>query len=183
MPDTTDDFLITSREGYAPRVGLLVAELASSRHYLLRASRELTPALLDAAPGTARNTMGALLAHLDAAENMFQRITFESRMFNDEEKARYGQYFEFEGGVRSRGRTIEAYHADLAETRERTLAGLRSRDDAWLDTPRTFMKQPSNTFYYWLHYLMDEARHTGQIILVRKHLVAGADPDFEPYRP
>ena len=42
----------------------------------------------------------------------------------------------------------------LRETRERTLALMRARD---------------------------EARHTAQIILLRKHLIAGADPKFDPY--
>jgi hypothetical protein len=183
MAEAYTPFLVTPREGFTPRIGLLAAELESSRHYLLRASRELTVAQLDAAPGTARNTMGELLAHVDAAENLFQRITFEDRMFNDEEKARYSAVFEFafDSGGRPRGRTIESCHAQLAETRARTLEGLRRQDDAWLDTPRTFSKQPSNTFYYWLHLLMDEARHTGQLILIRKHLVDGADPAFMPY--
>lgn len=35
--------------------------------------------------------------------------------------------------------------------------------------------------YYWLHFLMDEARHGGQIILLRKHLLTGADAAFDPF--
>ena len=178
-----DVFLIGSRDGYGPRVGLLVSQLQNTRHYLLRASRDLTVKQLDAQPGRARNSIGVLLAHLDAAENMFQRITFEGRRFNEEEAPRYSPYFEMEGGERSRGRDNQSYHRDLEETRARTLASLRERDDAWLDTPKTFMKQPANIFYYWFHFLQDEARHTGQIILIRKHLIEGADPEFDPYVP
>jgi uncharacterized damage-inducible protein DinB len=178
-----DTFLIGGRAGFTPRIGILVSQLQNARHYLLRASRDLGVAELDAAPGPAKNTIGAILVHLDAAENMFQRILFEGRRFNEEEMPRYNPYFAFEGGGRAHGREVASYHHDLRVTRERTLEGLRQRDDAWLDTPKTFMKQPSNVFYYWFHYIQDEARHTGQIILIRKHLMAGADPDFEPYTP
>ncbi len=31
--------------------------------------------------------------------------------------------------------------------------------------------------------MQDEVRHTGQIILLRKHLIEGAQPDFNPYLP
>jgi len=178
-----DAFLLRSRAGYPPRIGVLVSQLQNSRHYLLRASRDLDAASLDAQPRGIKNTVGHLLAHLDAAENMFQRITFEGRRFNEEESVRYKPYFEFEGGDRSHGRALSAYLRDLQETRTRTLDGLRQREDAWLDTPKTFMKQPSNILYYWFHYILDEARHTGQIILIRKYLVPSADPEFEPYVP
>jgi len=177
-----DTFVIGERGGYPPRIGLLVSELATSRHYLLRASRELPMAALDAAPGAAKNSIGAILAHLNAAENMFQRILFEDRRFNDAEEA-LKRAFAFEGGEGTHGRDIASYHDELRRTREGTLDGLRKHDDAWLDAPKTFMKQPSNVFYYWYHYILDEARHTGQVILIRKHLMAGADPEFEPYTP
>jgi hypothetical protein len=99
-----DIFLIGGRAGYGPRLGVLVSQLQNARHYLLRASRDLTTKELGAAPGAAKNTIGAILAHLDAAENMFQRITFEDRRFNDQEAARYDPCFQFQGGDRSRGR-------------------------------------------------------------------------------
>jgi len=174
-------FVIGEREGYDLRIGTLVSQLQNARHYLLRAARNLSQEELDASPGAAPNTIGSILAHLDAAENMFQRITFEDRRFNDEESLRYQPYFEFEGGERSHGLPLDAYVDALRETRARTLEGMSRRSDGWLDTPKTFMKQPANVFYYWFHFLLDEARHTGQVILIRKHLVKGADPDFYPY--
>lgn len=176
-----DLFLIGEREGYSPKVGVLVSMLANSRHYLLRAVRDLTPEQLDAPPQGAINSVGALLAHLDAAENLFQRITFENRRFDEAEAARYNPAFRFEPGPHSRGRTLESYLHDLAETRARTLAALKQRDDAWLQEPKTFSGQPANVHYYWFHYLQDEVRHTGQISLIRKHLIPGASPDFNPY--
>jgi len=32
-----------------------------------------------------------------------------------------------------------------------------------------------------VHLLMDEARHLGQIILLRKYLLPGVDAAFDPY--
>jgi hypothetical protein len=174
-------FLIGTREGYDTRIGTLVSQLTNTRHFLLRASRGLSVEQLDARPGPARNTIGTLLAHLNAAESMFQRITFEGRLFNEEESARFSPYFEFKGGERSHGRPLADYHAELAETRARTLAEMKRREDSWLDGPKTFQGQPSNVLYYWFHYIQDEARHTGQIILIRKHLMEGADPEFQPF--
>jgi uncharacterized damage-inducible protein DinB len=176
-----DLFLIGPRAGYTPRIGILVSQLANARHYLRRAARGLSVAELDAPPGTASNTIGALLAHLDAAENMFQRITFEGRRFTTEEAARYGASFELAGGAMSSGRLLDDYLRDMEETRARTVDAMKGRDDDWLETPKTFMGKPANTFYYWFHFIQDEARHTGQIILIRKHLMPGAQPDFNPY--
>ena len=45
----TDLFVIGTREGFAPRVGVLVSQLQNARHYLLRAVRDLPAQALDAA--------------------------------------------------------------------------------------------------------------------------------------
>ena len=181
MAQSDDLFVIGEREGFAREVGVLASMLENARHFLLGAVRDLETEKLDAPPGAATNTIGSLLAHLDAAENLFQRLTFEGRMFNEKEKARYWPAFELEGSDRPKGRALASYLDALADTRDRTLAGMRGRDDAWLRASRTFARLPANTHYYWLHYLQDEARHTGQIILIRKHLIEGAEPGFDPY--
>jgi uncharacterized damage-inducible protein DinB len=176
-----DLFVIGEREGYAPEIGILVGMLQNARHYLVSAARGLRTEDLDARPGTAVNTIGSILAHLDAVENLFQRLTFEGRRFDPEESARYRAAFELEASDRPRGRALSSYLDALRETRERTLAGMRGRDDGWLREPKTFAGRPANLHYFWLHLLQDEARHTGQIILIRKHLMPGADPRFDPY--
>ncbi len=176
-----DLFVIGAREGYDGEVGVLVSMLQNARRYLERAVRDLDTATLDARPGEAVNTVGSILAHLAAAETMIQLRTFDNRRPNEEESRRHGPAFQFEGSDRPAGRDLASYLAALRETRERTLAGLRGRAPAWLTEPRTFAGRPANNHYLWLHYLQDEARHTGQIILIRKHLVVGAAPEFDPY--
>lgn len=181
MTQTKDTFIIGEREGYTPKIGVLVSMLTNSRCYLLSATRNLAQDQLDSHPGLAPNSIGTLLAHLCAAENMFQRITFEGRRFNEQELAEWGGAFELKPCAKNQGRSLEAYHADLASTRGKSLAELKQRADDWLETPITFFKNQANYHYYWFHYLQDEVRHTGQITLLRKHLIADAQPDFNPY--
>ena len=180
---TDNPFVIGPRDGFTPRVGVLVSCLQNTRHYLRNAMRDLSLEQLDARPQRARNTIGQLLAHVAAAETMFQRLLFKGRRFNNAERERWGACFEFGDSVWSHGRSLEAYLHDLDAARAHTLEGLKTRDDAWLDTPRPFAGHPANHHYFWFHFLQDEARHTGQIILLRKHLIPQAEPDFEPYFP
>lgn len=174
-------FVLGPRDGFAPAIGSLVSQLEVTRHFLLRATRELTAAQLDAVPAGAVNPIGAVLRHLVAAERMFQVMTFEGRGFDDAEKARWWPDFTFADGARPRGEGIEVRHEALAEVRAATLAGMRARDDAWLARPMTFFGRPANVLYYWTHFLLDEARHTGQIIVARKHGIQDPDPVFQAY--
>jgi uncharacterized damage-inducible protein DinB len=179
MSDTP--FVLGPREGFAPAVGSLVSQLEVTRHYLLRATRELGATQLDAVPAGAANPIGAVLRHLVAAERMFQVMTFEDRGFDEAEKARWWPDFTFADATRPHGEGIEVRHAALTEARAVTLAGMRGRDDAWLARPKTFFGRPCNVLYYWTHFLLDEARHTGQVIVARKHGLPDADPGFAPY--
>lgn len=181
-PDIAPDlFVLGPRAGFAPAVGTLASQLEVARHYLRRATRDLTPAQLDAVPAGAANPVGAVLRHLVAAERFFQVMTFEGRGFDEAEKARWWPDFAFEDARRPRGATIGSLHEALATSRAHTLAGLRARDDAWLAEPRTFFGRPANVLYYWTHFLLDEARHTGQVIVARKHGLPDADPAFQAY--
>ncbi|MFC5596158.1 DinB family protein [Deinococcus cellulosilyticus] len=173
-------FIIQEQDGYTPKIGLLVSMLQNSRHYLLRAVRDLSQAELDARPLGAVNTIASLLAHLNAAETMFQRMTFEGRRFAPDE-IQLQTDFRLENSDQTRNQPLEVYLQALAETRTRTLQGMKAREDAWLETETTFFGQPANWHYYWFHYLQDEVRHTGQITLIRKHLIPEAQKDFNPY--
>ena len=181
MNGKSDLFVLGDREGFSPRLGTLVSQLNVSREYLYVISRDLTIDALDAKPLGGKNTIGMLLAHLNAAENMFQRITFEDRRFDDEEQAQYGGPFGFELSTKNTERELESYFADLIRTRNHTLAELKKRGDDFLEIEKSFFGKPANVHYYWFHYLLDETRHAGQIVLLRKHLIASANADFEPY--
>jgi len=167
------------KAGRAPHLEALASALASSRHFLLSAVRDADAATLAATPAHGVNTIGRLLVHIAAAERLFQNLTGRGTHFGDDEED-FRRAFRFEADPLA-GSDLDAYLTHLAEVRAATVALFAARDDAWLAEPRTFVGRPSSTHYYWLHLLMDEARHTGQIILLRKYLLPGADAGFDPY--
>lgn len=173
--------VIGPRDGYSPAVGTLVAMLHVSRHYLLSAVRDLDTPTLDAPPQQAPNTIAALLLHLAAAEAMIGCLTLQNRRFNPDEQALWNPYLNFQEPLSPRGLDLPTLLDRLSQVRQQTLAQLAQQNDDWLQAPRTFFGQPANNHYYWMHFLLDEARHTGQIILLRKHLLPTPQPDFNPY--
>lgn len=172
-------FLIGPRGFDRPQLETLVSLLVSARHFLSSATRGLTVAQLDARPRQVPNSIGALLAHVVAAETLIQNVTFRGKRFMDvQDELRAA--FDFERNPLA-GRDLAAYRRALHDTRAETLRLLGEVDDDWLRTPRTFLGQPSNTHYYWMHLVQDEARHTGQVVLVRKYLLRDAEASFDPY--
>lgn len=162
-----------------PRLETLLSELEITRRFTLSIVRDLSAAQLQTTPSAGRNSIGAILGHLAAAERLMQRITSGGEAFpaGTEDDRRV---FAFETEPLA-GRPLADYLEHLAATRERTRALFMEHDDAWLAEPRSFFGNPANYHYYWLHLLMDEARHQGQIVLLRKYLTPTADAAFDPY--
>lgn len=173
------DFVVGPSSGAQPRLEALWSQLGHSRRFLLSAVRDLSAADLAARPAPALNAIGAILSHVAAAEWMFANMTAYGRTFDaDEEELRRAFWYEADPLA---GGGIDAYQAHLAAVRERTRSVFVAKDDAWLEGERSFFGAPSNNHYYWTHLLMDEARHTGQVILIRKYLLPSPDPEFKPY--
>lgn len=177
----SDIFVIGPKEDFTPKVGTLVGMLTNARHYLRTTTRELTVKDLDSKPQAALNSIGAILAHLAAAETLFQCMTFEDRQFNQEETAYWIDVFKLEACDRNQGRHLDSYMKELDEIREKTLTTMQEKDDAWLESSKEIFGHSGNIHYYWFHYLQDEVRHTGQITMMRKHLIENNDPDFNAY--
>lgn len=171
--------VVGSAAGANARLSTLLAELEVVRRFTRSIVRGLDGAGLAAVPEVGKNSIGALLSHLVAAESLMRRITTGGEAFpaGTEEEQRV---FSFAVDPLA-GSDLDAYLERLDESRDATRAVFAARDDAWLDTPRTFFGNPANYHYYWFHYLLDEGRHQGQIILLRKYLVPGADAAFDPY--
>lgn len=172
-------FYVGPTHGQNPLLEALRRALASGRHFLHGAVRDLEAETLTAPPPWGGNTIGQLLLHVAAAERLMQRVTGEGALFGEAD-AGFARAFRFEGDPLA-GRGVDAYLAHLAEVRAASDALFVARDDAWLAEPRTFVRRPSTNHYYWIHLLMDEARHVGQIILLRKYLLPAADAAFDPY--
>jgi hypothetical protein len=73
-----------------------------------------------------------------------------------------------------------AYYLNIQrETRERSLAEFRKRDDAWLmSVDKTWPWGPTDNYCKWFHVCEHISHHTGQIAFLRKRL-PGAKPDSE----
>lgn len=182
MNNQTDKiFVIGPRADFTPKIGTLVSMLSNTRLYLKTATRNLTVEDLDSKPNSALNSIGAILAHLAAAESLFQCMTFEDRQFNDEETVYWKDVFKLEPCARNQGRALESYMSELDNIRNKTLLEMQERDDDWLESSKDIFGHTSNIHYYWFHYLQDEIRHTGQITMMRKHLIENNDPSFNAY--
>jgi hypothetical protein len=69
------------------------------------------------------------------------------------------------------GKSVGYYVDLLTETREKTLAEFRKRDDAWLTVvDRNWPWGPTNNYCKWFHVTKHEANHNGQIKLLKSRL-------------
>ena len=162
-----------------PRLTTLLGELEVVRRFTLSIIRDLSAGDLAAAPRGSTNTIGSILSHVAAAEAVMRRVTNGEPAFPPGSEAEQ-QVFGFQVDPPA-GNELSVYVEHLEAIRRATRDLFAERDDAWLDTQRSFMKNPANYHYYWFHLILDEARHQGQIVLLRKYLIDGADAEFDPY--
>jgi uncharacterized damage-inducible protein DinB len=170
--------ILGPRPGYAPQVGTLVSILTWMREAngVLTATKGLTPADLDVLFDASANTIGALMLHLAAAETYFQMNTFDGMKWDswsDAVKQKWDAAMNLGKAGRKaiKGHDRDYYVTILNEVREKTLAGFRQRDDAWLlAVDKHWAWGPTNNYCKWFHVCEHEAHHTGQIALLRKRL-------------
>lgn len=162
---------IASLPGYAPTIGQLVDMMAYSRAVLLLEVDGLSQADLDHLHDSDSNTIGALLTHCAAVERAYQFITFEEREWTEEEGEAWHAALTLGDLARAeiKGRALDSYVAELAETRARTLEALAQRDDEWLRRPLALNPQ-MNAHWAWFHVMEDEINHRGQIRWLRVRL-------------
>jgi uncharacterized damage-inducible protein DinB len=157
--------------GYSPTVGRLVGMLTYARSTTLAAVEGLTVAELDHLYDATSNSIGALLAHMNAVERSYQILTFEERLLSSQESEVWSSALKLgaEGQRALRGHPLEHYLEALSATRAATLAGLAARDDAWLE--RSVSVAPRiNAHWAWFHVAEDEVNHRGQIRWLRGRL-------------
>jgi uncharacterized damage-inducible protein DinB len=166
------------REGYSPQVGILVSMLNWMRGAVLEPVQGLTVAQLDHLHDAKANSIGALLLHLAAIERLYQIHTFEGKKWGDvdsETEKQWGAPARLGKEARKsvKGHELAYYLDKLKAGRERTLAELRNRDDAWLmqvDSEWTW--GPTNNYCKWFHVCEHESHHNGQITWLKSRLPA-----------
>lgn len=178
--------IIGPKPGYGPQMGSFVSMLTWMREAngIINATKNLTASDLDYLIDRNANTIGALMLHLAATETYYQLNTFEGKKWNtwpDSVKQQWDPAMNLGDAGRKtiKGHDRDYYLNILQETRAKSLAEFRKRDDAWLlAVDKEWFWGPTNNYCKWFHVCEHEAHHVGQIAFLRKRL-PGAKPDNE----
>jgi hypothetical protein len=174
--------VIGPKEGYAPHLGTLSSMMAFMRNQVVRSVTGMKLADLDFLLDGKANTIGALLLHLAATETYYQLHTFQGLAWGawpDAVKQKWDAASALGDAGRAsiKGKELKYYVDILQETRARTLAEFKKRDDKWLfAVDKTWAWGPTNNYCKWFHVCEHEANHNGQIKFL-KGRVPGAHPD------
>lgn len=182
--DDADENIIGPKKGYSPQIGTSVSEMNWMRTTVLMSLKGLTQKDLDFLLDAKANTIGALLLHLAAAESFYQVNTFEGLAEDkipESWKEKWGMPMELGEPARKgiKGHDLDYYLKILEETRQKTLAEFRKRDDSWLmSVDKTWGWGPTNNYCKWFHVCEHESNHNGQIKFLKSRL-PGAKPPSE----
>jgi uncharacterized damage-inducible protein DinB len=176
--------VIGPKPGYSPQVGTLVSMLTWMQNAPLQAARGLKQAELDFLFDGHANTIGALLLHLAASEVYYQMNTFDGLEWGSWPKTvsdKWDAAMDLGKAGRDtiKGHDLDYYVKAMRDTREKSLAEFRKRDDAWLlSVDKTWPWGPTNNYCKWFHVCEHQSHHAGQISFLRSRL-PGAKPDGE----
>jgi DinB superfamily len=173
-----DAWIIGPKPGFSPEVGTLVSMMAFTRMQVLHNTKWMSQQDLDFLIDGKANTIGALLLHLAATDayyhlNSFQGIAWGK--FPEAAKQKWDVPMNLGEPARKaiKGNSLDYYLNALNETREKTLAELKKRDDKWLAAVDT--EAGMNNYGKWFHVAEHESNHDGQIKFLKSRL-PGAKP-------
>jgi len=174
-------FIIGPKPGFSPEIGTLTSMMAFTRMQVLAAVKGMSQQDLDFLFDAKANTIGALLLHLAATETYYQMNSFDGiewGKFPEAAMKKWDVAMSLGEPARKaiKGHELGYYLNLLHETREKTLAEFRKRDDKWLAGPAKpdFM----NNYGKWFHVAEHESNHNGQIKFLKSRL-PGAKPAAE----
>jgi hypothetical protein len=168
--------VIGPKEGYSPQIGTLVSMMAWNRPPVVNSVKGMTIEQLDFLLDDKANTIGALLFHLAATDAFYHEHTFkgvEWGKFDPAVETKFGAAMELgdKGRKEIRGHSVDFYINLLQETRERTLAEFKKRDDKWLMTvDEKWYWGPTNNYCKWFHVCEHESHHYGQIAMLKSRV-------------
>jgi uncharacterized damage-inducible protein DinB len=173
--------IIGPQEGYSPQIGTLVSMMSFCRSAVVSSVQGLNTAQLDFLLDEKANSIGALLYHLAATDAYYYENTFRGVQW-DKWDASVSKKYDIamnlgEPARKSiKGNSLDFYLALLQETRERTLAEYKKRDDQWLMTvDQGWAWGPTNNYCKWFHVCEHESHHQGQIALIKSRI-----PGYKP---
>lgn len=160
---------LKSVEGYSPQIGLMVYMLEDLKTRITEEVKDLDQSRTDYLYDADANSIGALIMHLVSTESYYQIATLEGREWTEEELLRFGVAGELNEEVKNllKGKPI-TYYLDLwNEVRKKSLAGLKTKDDAWFASN---LEDGLNYQYIWYHVMEHSASHMGQIATIKNRL-------------
>ena len=168
-----DAWIIGPQSGYSPNVGTLVSMLAFTRMQVLHNVKGMSTADLDWLLDGKANSIGALLNHLAATDAFYHANSFGGFSWEkmpDDVKKKWDIAMNLGDNARKsiKGNNLDYYLNLLHETREKTLAELKQRDDKWLAVMDT--DAGANNFAKWFHVAEHESNHDGQIKFLKSRL-------------
>lgn len=156
-------------EGYTPNIGVMVCMLEDLKNRITEQVKDLDQSQTDFLYDEDANSIGSLIMHLVSTEAYYQIETIEGRQFTEDEKARLG----VAGGLndetkkRLRGKPIQHYLDLWNEVRQKTLTGLKTKDDEWFASN---IEEGINYHWVWYHVMEHSANHMGQIATIKNRL-------------
>ena len=173
--------IVGPKPGYSPQIGTLVSMMAWVRPAVTGPVKGITQPNLDHLFDANANSIGALLLHLAATETFYQLHTFDGLKWGDwpaavKQKWEAASELGDAGRATIKGHELDYYLAALQETRAKTLAEFKKRDDTWLMAiDQNWYWGPTNNYCKWFHVCEHESHHAGQIDMLLKRL-PGAKP-------
>lgn len=166
---TFAQYEIKPEEGYSPQIGILVDMMEDEKNRITEAVKDLSQEETDFLFDENANSIGAILMHLVSNEAYYMVETLEGRGWNKEEAAKWNLGGELGEETRNKikGKPIKFYLDLWDEVRAKSLAGLKTKDDAWLASN---IDEGINMHWVWFHVMRHSANHFGQISLVKNRM-------------
>jgi uncharacterized damage-inducible protein DinB len=175
--DDPDLDIVGPKPGYSPQIGTLVSMMTMMRAQVLHSIQGLTQGDLDYLLDSKANSIGALLLHLAATDTYYHLHTFEGKpwgSWDETIKQRWDVPMNLGEPARRaiKGHNLDYYLGILQETRERTFAEFRKRNDNWLLSVDKVNPDWGRINYYaeWFHVCEHESNHNGQIKFLKSRL-------------
>ena len=175
-PPDESDTIVGPKKGFSPEIGTLTSMMAFTRAQVLMSTKGLSTEQLDFLLDDKANRIGALLLHLAAVETFFQLNTFDGLKW-DSWSDSIKQKWDVPGGLGEparkaiKGNNLDYYLNLVRETREKTLAEFRKRDDKWLmAVDKDWGWGPTNNYCKWFHVCEHESHHNGQVTWLKGRL-------------
>jgi len=177
----SDAWIVGPKPGFTPEIGTLVSMMDFTRKQVLQSVEGMTRGDLDYLLDPKANAIGALLNHLAATDAFYHANVFGGFAFDkmpDAVRQKWDVAMNLGEPARKaiKDNGLDYYLNLLHETREKTLAELKKRDDKWLAV--LDKEAGANNYAKWFHVAEHESNHNGQIKFLKSRL-PGAKPSSE----